>query len=437
MTATFTEKSLSNIWEIYGLISDPFYVGPILVFGGNLPRSTFIGRNKEKKRLLAILRSRGGSRILVSGEPGVGKTSFVNVVRSEALDAGFFTPMKEIGVQPEWEANDFILNTLFAIYNTLVRQSKEEVLSKNLFLELQKLVTSVNISSYSGSISVAGYGVGGSKNDVPNVQQITTSYLLDIFERIILDLTSKESFSEVIIHYNNLENFKSDELALLFKRIRDFILTEKVHFIFVGDLTVPPIIQSVPRAQSIFSDTPIILESLSFEETLQILEKRVETLKIPGLTHVTPYTVDAVKLLYDLYNGNIRYILNSLSTAIRELSTERPIILDNEIISNILSKVAEDRWLSKLSHWEKEILGSMLNKKEMSNKELSQKLHKKPQNISKALKKLQEISSIYLNRTEGTSKLYAVHPSVKWFLLSNKTKNKIDDENLLKYFVFI
>lgn len=425
-----TMEQFSTIWEVYGLRYDPFYVGPLLVFGGEIPKTTFIGREKNIKKLKRIFGS-GSSRIMVSGEPGVGKTSFVNITRAEMQDKKFFTTIREIAVQQDWNANDFILNTLFAVFNTIKRRKLESYISENLFRELENLVTATELETFSGSVSIAGFGIGGSKNVTTNSPTITTSYLQDLFERIVKEL-KKSDFKGLIIHYNNLENFESSTLNAFFNQIRDFILTEYVHFVFVGDLTVPPAIQSIQRVSSIFNDAPIIIENLSLEEVIKILEKRIEELAIDELNYVIPYEKDAIKKLYSLYAGNIRNILNSLSTAIRELTEERPIVLNSELICKILSKVAEERWLRRLPPWEKEVLFTILENEEITGSKIAEKLVKKRQNISKVLTKLQNMSAVFVKRLDGPKKFYSVHPSVKWFLLSEKIKEA--QGNLLDYF---
>ena len=421
-------EDFSNIWEIYGLRFDPFYVGPILVVGGEISKSTFIGREKERDMLIRTIRSKGGSRTIVAGEPGVGKTSFVNVVRATARERGFFTPIKEIAVQREWNANDFILNTLFSIFNTLIREKQENILSNKLYKELEMLSITTEIDSYSGSISIIGTGGGIGKTKTRSLPPLTTGYLTDVFERTVAELISNGQFKEIIIHYNNLENFEPIQLQSLFNKIRDFLLIQHVHYIFIGDLTVPTILQSIPRVNSVFNDSAIILESLSYGEILNILKIRIKEFVMPGFESLEPFTEQAVRLLYDLFNGNIRSILNSLSIAIRIIRGERPVIMTDELLKTVLYSEAERRWISRLKTWEKQVLLCILENDEITNKQISQKLEKLPQNISKVISKLYSLNAIYIKRIDGTQRFLAVQESIKWFLLKpKKTSGGLSD----------
>ena len=90
MCKFMSDEIIRDVWELYGVHSDPFSTAPILVKGGVIPLDCFVGRDEQIKQLGKIFGSRGGSRILISGDVGVGKTSFVNIVRRHAIDMGFF-----------------------------------------------------------------------------------------------------------------------------------------------------------------------------------------------------------------------------------------------------------------------------------------------------------------------------------------------------------
>src|SRR3989339_1274157 len=131
-------NDLNNVWELYGVRENPFSISPILVMGGAVPIDSFVGRGEHIKRLSRIIGSKGGSRTFVYGDIGIGKTSFVNVIRSSAFEKGFFTHFKEITTQDKWGADEFVLNTLSAIYSTL-KLLKEKPISEDIYRKLESL----------------------------------------------------------------------------------------------------------------------------------------------------------------------------------------------------------------------------------------------------------------------------------------------------------
>lgn len=416
----------TTIWELYGLKTNPFFTNPLLIFGGNIDlKIGFVGREEETRRLKNLIYSNNGSRILVSGDVGVGKTTFVNYVRALISQDKFFTPLKEIAVQPEWNGVDFILNTLSALYYTIKLRNDLDfsLIDKGLLRKLELLVDIVENKDKNYSLNVGLIGGGIGTTTTLNLPSPNIHSLLIFFEQIIQEI-KKNSFNGVIIHYNNLDVLESEQVYTLFQSIRDFIQTREVHFIFIGDLAVPQIISQIKRVSSVMSDTPIILGNLSITEIKHLLDMRINMLASPYLKSIKPYDDEVISRLYELYEGNLRYILHSLSTIFQEIIKDNPIIITPREMTRVLSETAKKRWLNKLTDWEKEVLFLILEDGEITNKNLAKKLKKKKQNISKVTKKLLDLCAIRIKRMEGKEKFFTVEHSIKWFLLEKETQSK-------------
>jgi len=407
---------MTSIWELYGLQTNPFFTSPLLLKGGTLSIDNFIGRKDEVSRISRLIFSKGGSRILVTGDVGVGKTTFVNYARYRAFMKDFFTPIKEIAVQTNWNPNDFVLNTLASIYTTLkLFQNDSDYVSKETYSKLESLFE-LSPTVKKTTIQASILGIGGSlESGYGEVQERTALLLQEFFTKVIEEI-KENTKKEVIIHYNNLELLKEKDLRNVFDNLRDFFQIPNIHFIFVGSLSVYGIINTMRRFSSTLSDS-IILGLLNEDEINEIIEKRLDALKISGLNMIKPYDKSALKMLHKLYGGNIREILNSLSTAVMEGIKENPIILDGKIVGIILKKTVEKRYLEKLSDVPKKVLMYALRKMEFTNSEVSVSIGIKPQNVSKYINLLSNKGCIYLRRVEGQRHFYAVNPQLKWFLL--------------------
>jgi len=420
-------NEFNNLWELYGLKTNPFSTSPLLVKGGLIPIESFCGRKEELNRLLKIFSSDGGSRTLVCGDVGVGKTTLVNVARSHINEKGFFTPFKEIGVQESWNSDHFILNTLYAIYSTLKLQQNQSI-SQATYNKLKSLVELSGTQQITGAgVSLLGSGANFSQQTNPP-SIISHLALHEFFQEIIVELKEKTR-KDVIIHYNNLERLPEKSIRKIFEDLRDFFQTANVHFVFVGNLTVHSTFQSMPRFSSIINDTPIILTELSMSEIKQILKIRLETLKISDTKYVVPYKEEALEILYELYSGNIRSILNSLQTAIVEATKERAVILDKNSLAIILKGIAEKRYLAHLQKRPKDVLMEAVKHNEITNKQLSEKTKLERSNISTYTKLLESNGCIYLKRRDGKDKYWSVEPKLKWLLLTTEiTPQKKMDE---------
>lgn len=411
------ENELNNTWEMYGLRENPFSTSPLLVRGGTLPIDSFVGREEQLRRLFKIFGSRGGSRILVCGDVGVGKTTFVNYARNHALQKGFFTPFKEIGIQGYWDTDQFILNTLAGMYATIKLLKEDQwPIEKSDYKKLESLLE-VGSKDMEAGVSIAGFGANyGRQTRQPG--QLPTLTLENLFQEITQKIVQKTG-KDMIIHYNNLELLHESSIIKIFNNLRDLMQMPNIHYVFVGNLTVKSIFQSMPRISSILSDTPIIIDNLKKEEIEEIIKIRMDKMRIgKDLNYVTPYKPEALKTLYDVYEGNIRDILNSLSTAITEISKETPVILDQPLLSKTLKSVVEKRYLAGLSKRAKEVLLETVKHKEITNKELSEQTKIARTNISTYLKQLEANGCIYLHRKEGKDKYWSIDPKIKWLLLT-------------------
>ncbi len=410
---------IRDIWELYGVRSDPFSTSPILVKGGNIPPDCFVGREDAIRRLGKIIGSSGGSRTLVFGETGVGKTTFVNIVRRQAVLNGYFSPFKEIAVQSDWSPADFIMNTLAAI-SASMRVMEQRPISDNTWNKLESLVE-LSFSDGSFGIDVAGFG--GSFSRDRKSGRATNQQLMNFLSDLVQEIR-QETGHDVIVHYNNLELLDERDIRRLFENLRDFFQTPNVHFVFVGNLSVKGYMQSITRFASTMTDTPIHIETLNLDEMKEILTRRFNTLQIPGLRHVLPYTPDCLEALFDLWGGNVRNILNSLSTAVQELTEEKPVLIDRNSLAVTLNSVLEKRYFSKLTPRQRDVLLEVVKREEITNKGLSEILKMPASQVSTNTKDLLEKGCIYVRRKSGRNKFWTADSILKWHLLKESDSSQ-------------
>jgi len=260
---------------------------------------------------------------------------------------------------------------------------------------------------------------GGYAKDRKTSANMTSIALNHFFAQTCQEIIEKTGH-DIIIHYNNIELLSEKSIRHLFENLRDFFQIEGVHFIFVGNLTVKGYFQSIPRFSSIITDTPIHIDIFTFEEINQIIIKRFETMKIEGLEYVIPFTGDCLRMLYDLWGGNIRHILNSLSTAVQELTIEKPVIIDENLLIRTLKSVLEKRYYSQITDRAKDVLMEIVRRDEITNKGLSNKLRLPRSNISQYLRDLEGAGCVHLRRKTGKDKFWSADPSLKWALLKEK-----------------
>ena len=407
------ELNFEPIFPKYGLKSNPYFIEALLVEGGTIPIETLVGREKEKQELHRLISLGGGQRIMVVGEAGVGKTSLVNYIRAKAKKASYFSPNNEIGIMDNWKVNDVIINTLQAVYLELKNQDIK-ITDPKLLLALEDLF---ELSRIVQDMDV----------DTEALMTINTQSLMEIFRKIVNELTNR-GYRAIIIHYNNLDNIDDKEyLIRLLNNLRDFFNNTHSIFIFIGDETLPSVINVKSRLRQIFT-TPIKVPILDYEEVKNVIDIRLNELRLSEAnTVIRPHSEDSLKLLYDLYQGNIRDILNSLSSSVNEKNV---VTLSAVMTKQVLKEKATSLFIEKMSPTELKVLLYVLEKGSVNNKEIAENLKKLPQNISSYIYKLRdELKAIKVDKVEGTKIYYKPTTEAIWLKLKITEQELIREKN--------
>lgn len=170
--------------------------------------------SSASRLLMNFLRNPGGGRMVVEGEPGVGKTTFVNYHRQlweSSKDHRLLSPLTEISVREEWGERDFLLSLLASLSARLRLEMGEKAFDKNKILRKITAITGVHVEKghgFSGSISVIGTGggFGRTSNSSVKVGEVTNDQLRELLSGLIA-LIQTRGFSGVVFHLDNLETF--------------------------------------------------------------------------------------------------------------------------------------------------------------------------------------------------------------------------------------
>ena len=422
-----------NIWEMYGFKSNPFNPDPLLVNGGELPiEQSFFGRDKELEQLLKAIKSNKTSRNLIYGEIGIGKTTFANYVRYKLMNDGYFTTLGEIAIQYNWTPDDFMFNTIDAIYTSISRvKDLRKKFDSELIKKLDIIFGMQRGETTGGGVSIIGSGLNAQKGNLYGAPRLNANSL-KLLMQDILDDFNKAGFKGIIIHYNNLELMQDKNegnLQKILNGVRDFLQVRGAHFLFVGEKKVFELFQQIKRFEDIFQ-VPILLTPFEISDIKQIIEKRMRILSVDGLKPISPFDFESLEILFDLYSGNLRGILRSLDCAITQVVKSRPVRIDSDILKQSLYSFAVSRFMENLAENDLKVLTAILDKKEVTNKVLSEHLKILPQNISASLTKLRQAGAIRLSRSEGRSRYYVPSQEALWILLTPSVD--IDGQTKLK-----
>ena len=246
---------------------------------------------------------------------------------------------------------------------------------------------------------------------------------MDLFKKITNQII-KSGYRAIIIQYNNFDNIDDPSyLSKLLNNLRDFFMNPNIIFVFIGDGNLPHIISFKSRLRQIFIFPEIQVSTLSYQNVKNIIEKRISLLRLTEkIPVIRPHSEESLRILYELYDGNIRDILNSLSSSVDEnTAIESSVIRTKEILIEKANKM----FIEMISPTELKILNHIVYASPITNTELAKKFGKPPQNISKYLKKLRDIKAIKIHSIEGRQIFYRASPEALWLKL------KVSQEELI------
>jgi DNA-binding MarR family transcriptional regulator len=411
-------KLKQNPWATWGFSGNPFDTKALSLNSKLLPISkAYVGRSidsLEAKQLFRLISNPGGGCCIVEGDIGVGKTTFVNYHRylweNEAEDR-LLTTAREIPVYPHWEAKDFLMEILGQLSNKLLSLLNQKKAKPSKFLKKIQLLNQI---FYHETVelqgSILGVGMGYSNQPQVNVPYLTTeSQLMDyLFE--LLEETKKFDFKGIFLHFDNLELLAQDEIKKcqnLFEQIRDILQIPDIYYIFICRVGIfGQVFGGSERVRSIMG-WPIKVPPLTEQEVVEVINTRYALLSISPEKFIQPVNNDFILFLYHLYNGKIRFIMDSLAQVCLYCDFQETGTLSEKEAKNALYKVIKLK-TDRLSTREYECLMLMTQLGEFSNIDLKKSLGMKAPNVSKMLKYLSQENLIYYFRKDSKKIYYKV-----------------------------
>jgi hypothetical protein len=314
--------ALPNLWGLYNLRSSPFFQATLSGGSDATPLTLFVGRTGERQRLLAAIGGSRSSRQAVAGRPGVGKTTLVQVVKADAIDAGYWASDGIIPLTAERSSEELMGLILAGAYDAVLTSRPEA--SGPALEAAQQLVRSFRLRSGGLSISAFGLGAGGTASTA--ISSPPSALVLDA-PRVLRDLLAYAldcGAQGVLLHLDNLENLSeadAERSADLLRGLRDpVMLLDGLHLIVVGTTdAVRTVVQRHPQIRSVFA-APVVLEPMAVAELHALLEARYRFLRLEQRRPLrAPVERSAVESLYALYRGDLRGLLKALEDGVTSL----------------------------------------------------------------------------------------------------------------------
>ena len=398
-------------WESLGFKSNPLNTDPIT----QSTLTLYTGHEHEAKTCANVLRERNVN-LVVEGRRGVGTTSFANYLRFQAQeDRLYFTPRNEIRVERGWTL-DILLAVVIA---NIIREIElfqpdkiiKSIIENKTFIAAKAISTRISETYRSFGLEAFGFGVNYGGDGASTYPSIVPSPVLGHHLEDLIELIYKAGYKYgILVQLNNLDvGTIHDEIALkhLFNALRDYVQTDGISWIFVGDIGLRRFIaQEVDRLDDIIS-YEVEINPLSEKEYETLIQKRVVYYRDSKRSDLP--IDDAVFLyLYKITKGRLRYIFGLLNRLIHTLHigdlTDR-ITLD--IAKPTLKELAQERVKrNHLTPTEEEILKIVVLFPEVSVTSIAEKVGKSLQAVSKLLAGLLKYKLVIV-RKHGKHRYYS------------------------------
>lgn len=394
-------------WESLGFKGNPFSTDPIVQ--STLP--LYAGRRKIVKTCNSILQEKS-ILLVIEGARGVGTTSFANYLRFSAQERReHFTPNNEIRVGPGWSLETLLAAIIANVVREIELSLSNKTIKEKAFQDAKALSMRIADTYRSFGIEAFGFGVNyGKSAGIASQPIIVPSAVLGHHLEDLGKLVQIAGYKYgILLQLNNLdvgEIHEGNHLKYLFNELRDYIQTDNISWLFVGDIGLRRFIaQHVDRLDDIIS-YDITIESLTKAEYQELINKRIDFYKNHERAKL-PIDNEVFLYLLDLTKGRLRYVFGLIKRLLNELFVGDLVDrLTLDIVKPMVIKLAKER-LTKhsLTSGEEEILSVLVKMKDSTATDLSKHLNKTRQQVSKILVKLAEIKLLEVKQ-QGIYRIY-------------------------------
>jgi hypothetical protein len=413
-----------DLWEGSGFSKNPYNYKPLKVCSED--RELFVGRNKEQELFKVQTAGTEGGIVVVEGPIGVGKTSFVNAMmydkwnpegkmaRNSKKSYSYLPSFETLRLNENVELSDFMLsvlsNCIFSLENQNVRGEKASDSDKDLKAGKELIANTVRSGTGGFSVSILGSGGGVNKSELaiqPSTIPLPT--IMNTMDKWFDAVVTEFDFDAVFVPINNLDILSEETVISFLNSARDTLLSRHhVWWILVGGPGLFSTLETKARRVSeLITGQPVELEPMSLEEVLEAVRTRIERFR-RNKDSKPPIPQEIVEMLYQVSNGEVRYIFKRLSDIIYDFRATFP--SERRIPEQFARKslqILAGRKLDtlNLTKREKEVLGEMSKEKNFRIRDYSRFGYDKPQPMQNLVSKFLRLG--LLRRVEkGAREVY-------------------------------
>ena len=341
------------MWNKLGFRENPYDTKPLNI--SKLDVELLLGRDSEQIDFLTAIESAEQGIFVLSGVPGVGKTSFLNIqqylLESEEAQFGskVLSARNLCSIQPSDEPKNIAIRCIQSFCSSIEKyctMTKNDIPSQAS--KIQTWIYQNKPTSFNFGISVMGNGISfGREIHLPPINQTTFETLVEIISTLALEVKSVLNFSSSFIVLDNLENLYEDDLKDVLTTFRDTLFSiDNIWWILIGQSGLTSLIQSSnPKVFQRLS-SGIELKPISVDNLIKAVDVRVNRFHDTEDKGSSPITKEVYLKLFESSNGEIRFVFKycqgiciDLIQTIRKGLNEKGIMIDDKNFDKEIGKL--------------------------------------------------------------------------------------------------
>lgn len=346
------------MWKKLGFRENPYDTKPLNV--GKKDVELLMGRGSEQIDFLTAIESDSQGIFVLSGVPGVGKTSFLNVqqylLESEEADFGpkMLASRTLCPIQPSDEPKNIAIRCVQSLCKSVEEYC---MLTKNDIppetYKISRWIHQNKPATINIGFSAFGHGVNvGREIHLPSINETTFETLVEIISTISNEIKNNLNFDGCFLVLDNLENLHEDDLSDCLTTFRDTLFTiPNIWWILIGQSGLTSLIQSSsPKVFQRLSSS-IELKPIEVIDLIKAIDIRVvEFHNKENNGGSSPISENIYLKLYESSNGEIRFVFKYCEAmCINLVQTIRKLILsqDKKINDEIFDKLMGEHLVDK------------------------------------------------------------------------------------------
>ncbi|MCI2230427.1 hypothetical protein MC378_14705 [Polaribacter sp. MSW13] len=335
---------MNKMWSKLGFRENPYDTKPLNVLNSDV--ELLLGRETEQVDFLTAIESESQGIFILSGVPGVGKTSFFNIQQYllESEEAQFGPKMLSARnlcpIQPSDEPKNIAIRCIQSFCNSIEKyclMTKNDIPPQTS--KIQAWVYQNKPATFNFGVSILGNGVSfGREIHLQSINETTYETLVEIISTLALEVNSILGFSGSFIVLDNVENLHEEDLSDCLTTFRDTLFTiPHIWWVLIGQSGLTSLIQSTnPKVFQRLS-AGIELKPISIENLIKAVDVRVNRFHCTDNIGSSPITEEIYLKLFDSSNGEIRFVFKycqaiciNLVQSIRKALIDKNVKIDDE-----------------------------------------------------------------------------------------------------------